>query len=723
MTKKFLPFIALLICGMAQAQNTFTAIIKDKVTEEPLIGATAIIIGTTNGAASNENGLLTITNIPDGEYIIRFSFLGYRQKDDTITFPLEITGPMEILLQGDEEEMEEVVVTSTRSNISIQNIPTRIEVLGIEEIEEKANMKPGDIRMILNETTGIQTQQTSATSANASIRIQGLDGRYTQILKDGFPLYSGAASGLGLLQIPPLDLSQVEIIKGSASTLYGGGAIAGLINLISKTPKEEREIRFHINGTSALGLDVNGFYAQKFEKLGVTLFASSNSNRAYDPSDIGLSAIPKFSRYNVNPKMFFYFNEKTTMDIGVNTAFETRLGGDMRYIKGEGDSTHSYFERNATQRVSTQFSLRHIINAASSINFKNSYSYFNRKLAIPTYTFNGIQHGNFSEISYRHSKEKSEWVTGINLWTDLFDETVLDTSLQRDYDMITMGLFMQNTVKATNWLSIESGVRGDYVFDYGLAVLPRLSLLIKITDKLSSRLGGGFGYKAPTIFTEESERIQYQGVIPISSTMNKLERSYGANLDVNYRTPIGEKVTLSINQLFFYTYLNSPLMLVPISPGTLQFQNVIGHIDTKGGETNITFKYSDFKWYLGYTFTDATIHSGGVRTPNTLTAKHRVNAVLMYEVEDKWKVGLEAYYFSKQLLNDGTTGRPYWICGAMVEKIWEKVSVYVNFENFTNTRQTKFDSIYTGTITNPTFRDIYAPLDGIVVNGGIKVRL
>lgn len=99
-------------------------------------------------------------------------------------------------------------------------------------------MKPGDIRMLLNESTGIITQQTSATSGNASIRIQGLDGRYTQILKMD-SRFAGAASGLGLLQTPPLDLKQVEIIKGSTSTLYGGGAIAGLINLISKLPKRK----------------------------------------------------------------------------------------------------------------------------------------------------------------------------------------------------------------------------------------------------------------------------------------------------------------------------------------------------------------------------------------------------------------------------------------------------------------------------------------------------
>src|SRR6478752_6925699 len=175
------------------------------------------------------------------------------------------------------QEMEEVVISSTRSSRTIRDIPTRVEFIAGEELDEKANMKPGDIRMVLNESTGITTQQTSATSANASIRIQGLDGRYTQILKDGLPLYAGFSGGLGLLQTPPLDLKQFEVIKGSSSTLYGGGAIAGLVNLISKAPKEERELNFHFDITSASGLNTSGFYGQKFKKVGVTLFASRNS--------------------------------------------------------------------------------------------------------------------------------------------------------------------------------------------------------------------------------------------------------------------------------------------------------------------------------------------------------------------------------------------------------------------------------------------------------------
>lgn len=95
----------------------------------------------------------------------------------------------------------------------------------------------------------------------------------------------------------------------------------------------------------------------------------------------------------------------------------------------------------------------------------------------------------------------------------------------------------------------------------------------------------------------------------------------------------------------------------------------------------------------------------------------------MYEKEEKLKIGAEAYFFSPQKLNDGAIGKSYWTFGLMGEKSWKRFSIFVNLENFTDTRQTKFDTIYTGNITNPTFRDIYAPVDGFVVNGGLKIRL
>ena len=132
--------------------------------------------------------------------------------------------------EGAEAE-EEIVVQATRSGRRVQDEPLRVEVIGREEIEEKILMRPGNIAMVLSETGGLRVQVTSPALGSSNIRVQGMYGRYTQLLADGLPLYGGQTSSLGLLQIPPTDLGQVEVIKGSVSALYGASALGGVINL------------------------------------------------------------------------------------------------------------------------------------------------------------------------------------------------------------------------------------------------------------------------------------------------------------------------------------------------------------------------------------------------------------------------------------------------------------------------------------------------------------
>ena len=383
------------------AQNEFRAQIIDHETGDPLFGVTVLIPKLEMGGTTEESGQIIMDGIPDGSYKIRFSHVGYETLERTNAFPLAAGQEIQTIeLHPSHEEMEQVTITSTRSTRSIQDIPTRVEFIAGEELSEKGNMKPGDIRMLLNESTGIQTQQTSATSYNSSIRIQGLDGKYTQLLRDGMPLYSGFSGGLSLMQIAPLDLKQVEVIKGASSTLYGGGAIAGLVNLITKTPGEGRELGFMLNGTSALGLDASGFFSERYGKFGTTVFASYNLGTPYDPADIGLTAIPKFNRFTLNPKLFVYWDERTTLNAGVNFVSEKRLGGNLEYAKGE-QVADPYFEENKTNRISTQAQLDREMDDTWRFQIKNSLSFYDRSIAIPDYVFSGNQFSSFSEIRLR----------------------------------------------------------------------------------------------------------------------------------------------------------------------------------------------------------------------------------------------------------------------------------------------------------------------------------
>lgn len=716
--KNLLMTCIAMLCSLSMyAQHTISISVKNKEDNTPLGGATISITTLNKTAFADSLGVARFLNITPGNYVIRISYVGFTEKKINVQVP-QTDSIISVYLEHAEEADEEVVVSATRISRTIANIPTRVEVITGEELDEKGNMKPGEIRMLLSESTGIQIQQTSATSFNAGIRIQGLEGRYTQILRDGYPQYSGFSGGLSILQIAPLDLKQVEVIKGASSTLYGGGAIAGLVNLVSKTPGTKRELSFLANATSAGGLDLSSFYSQRFGKAGVTVFASRNSNKAFDPADIGLTAIPKFERYTINPRLFIYGN-KTTADLGVTYITEDRTGGSMEYIR---HGINGFFEKNNTDRITTQFGVAYKLNDHTTIQFKNSYSRFDRVITIPSYLFDALQQSSFSELTWNRKGKKADWVAGANLLTDDLAEKSQTTDPKRDYHFNTYGLFIQNAWSVSQQFVLETGLRADHVNEYGFEFLPRVSAMVRLSPKLTTRIGGGFGYKTPTIFTEEAERRQFQNLLPIAHNNLKNERSVGGNWDINYRANFG-KLGFSINHLFFYTRLDHPLVMVNAAGGKMQFQNSAGHFDTKGTETNMRLTYDHFKLFIGYTYTDAVTHFTNVEEWLPLTAKHRLNNVLMYDIDEKLKIGLEAYYFSRQRLNDGTFGRSYWITGFMVEKIWERFSVYINFENFTDTRQTKFGAIYTGNINNPVFNDIYAPVEGFVMNGGVKIRL
>ena len=720
--------VMILTVSISQAQNTFQTTVMDYDTKAPIFGVTAYFSDFEIGVFSNQKGNVTIRNIPNGTHTLIISFVGYEQRIFELTFPLDPSEKQEVIfLLIAHDKMNEVIINSTRSSRTIQDTPTRVELIAGEELSEKGNMKPGDIRMLLNESTGIRTQQTSATSYNSSIRIQGLDGKYTQLLRDGLPLYGGYSGSLSLMQIAPLDLQQVEVIKGASSTLYGGGAIAGLVNLVSKTPTEIRELNFLANSTSALGLDLSGFYAEKFKKVGFTLFTSYNKGTAFDPADIGLTAIPKFDRWTVNPRMFFYLGTDTKMDLGVSYITEERLGGNIDFINGI-DVQNPYFEKNLTDRFSTQFNFSHRFSQNTQLRIKNSISNFERQIEIPDHEFSGRQLSTFSEANLITFTDRSEWVWGINLWSNEFEHREARAGSDLSFSNVTVGLFAQNTFNLTQKWTSELGMRVDYQSDYDIFVMPRISLLFEPTERLTLRLGGGIGYKTPTFFSEEAERLQFRNILAISPSELQAEASSGGNFDINHRWLITDKLSLSLNSLFFYTKIKHPLVLTKVDamlalPNTFEFSQSINYIDTKGIELNMKWAYNDFKLFLGYTYADVHGHYNGKVKEFPLVANHRFNNVLMYEKHDNFWIGFEAYYFSPQKLSDGSTGQNYWIVGLMTEKSFgERLSIFLNLENFLDVRQTAFDSVYTGDISDPQFRDIYAPLDGFVVNGGLKLK-
>lgn len=715
---KKLIIVLLLLPLFVHAQNTFKATIKDSLTNESLIGSIAILKGTTNSSNANQNGKIEIKNIPDGKQIIVFSYIGYKKLELTFIFPLadSLQGKT-IFMKSESSELDEVIVTSTRTNSRIEDIPIRVEVIGEEEVNEEANIKPTNISKLLLESPSIQAQQTSTVNGNVSIRLQGLDGKYTQILKDGFPLYGGFAQGLSIMQIPPLDLKQIEIIKGSSSSLYGSDAIAGIINLISKQPQKERELTLLVNQTSLLGTDINGYFSQRWKKFGFSFLTSNNFQAARDVNKDHFSDLPKTRTFHLAPSFYYYIDSTTTLRFGLNGTLDDRKGGDMQVLKNQPDAMHRFFEENISNRISSQLKFDKQIDKDKSLTIKNSVSYFDRAIHQTNSTFKGNQISSYTEASFNFKIAKHQFVTGVNFVTEKFSEDSTKSYKLRDYNYNTTGFFLQDDWKPTEKLAFQAGIRTDYQNQFGYFILPRLAIMYKFSKAFYIRMGSGFGYKVPSIFSTASEQQGINNIQPLASTI-KAEKSIGGNLDFNYKTRFGDDASITFNQSFFTTQINNPLVL-----DTLNFVNKNKPVLTTGFESNVRYQLDEFQVIVGYSFVNAQRKYDAMQSFVPLTPKHKINLDIIYEKEKNYSVAFEGYYVSSMFRDLDTKTKEYATFGLIAQKHFEHFTLIVNCENIFDVRQTRFENIVIPPTEAPTFRQVYAPLDGRVFNIALRIKI
>ncbi|MCF6180837.1 TonB-dependent receptor [Lutibacter sp.] len=720
--KKLLLLILFIFCiNLSQAQNTFTAIVKDKQTNEPLFGADCILKETSKGSSANMDGEITIQGINNGKQIFLFSYIGYQTVEKELNFPLQDSSPIIIYLKQN-QTLKTITVYSTRTNNRIEEIPTKVEVLGQEEVIEETAINPGNISKLLGETSGIQVQHTSAISGNVSFRIQGLPGKYTQLLQDGFPMYGGFSSGLSLLQIPPLDLQQVEIVKGSASTLYGGDAIAGIVNLITKKPKRKSVFSILFNQTHKGGQDISSFYSGKKGKFGITFLASSNTQKAKDINGNNFTDIPKYNRAVISPKIFYDFNKNNHLLVGLSSVIEDRIGGNFNTVNDNSSNNNLFFEENKTKRINTSLKFESENKSGNIFTVKASFGNFNRKMKTNTNRFNGIQNTIFTELSYYTNSTKHKWVNGLNYYSDKFNQSQPTTNLL-NYKHQTIGLFSQDNWHISKKLFLEPGIRYDYNYTYGSFFLPRLAMMYHFSDTFFTRFSVGLGYKLPTPFTDDAERTRYQNIQMPNNL--QVEKSNGVNLDFNYKTLLFDELNLSINQSFFITKINKPIIAANnlLQNQIVSYKNANGNILSKGLNTNISLRLDELVLYVDYTYLKVK-KSYDFNKPLELTPQNKITSTLAYEDEDEgWKTGLEAFYFGNQYLENGNKTPNYWLLGASAQKTIGHFTVALNIENILDIRQTRYENIVNGPLNNPNFNELYAPLDGVIGNMVLKFTL
>ena len=648
--------------------------------------------------------------VEPGVRALEVTRIGFSAHERTVAITRDTT--IDVELEADAVEEEAIIVVSTRGERRIEDEPVRVEVLAREEIEEKMLMTPGSIAMLLNETTGLRVQETSPSLGGATIRIQGLRGRYTQLLADGLPLFGGQAGALGLLQIPPMDLRQVEVIKGAASALYGSSALAGVVNLISRRPDGAHELL--VNQTTRGGTDALIWLASAPRDAGwsATVLAGMHTQNRVDVDDDAWTDIPRHRRGSARPRLHWSGAGGNAM-LTAGFMREDRRGGGMTPA---GDAWSQNLE---TTRVDAGAVVRHRI---------GSLFFDGRASAMQTthdHRFGDVtEHDRhttlFVETSLRGQHGAHLWAAGTALERNAYRSSDVSGF---DYTHEVPSLFAQDEITVSPWLSLSVSARVDAHNEFGTIASPRASLLLRPAGSWTLRLSAGGGYYAPTPFTEETEEVGLSRVVPPTGLGAERARSFSADVG----TDVGG---VEIHATAFHSNVEHALAVRPSTsaPGRAELVNLAGSTRTSGTELLVRYRREPFGITASHTFVNATEPTlDGARRTVPHTPRHSAGMVAVYEVHGEGRAGLEMYYTGRQPLEDNpyrTTGRPYVIFGLLFEKRFGRVRAFLNLENLTDVRQTRWQPTVLperGEYGRWTV-DTWAPLEGRVFNGGVRVE-
>ena len=320
-------FLVTVVLGMALQGSPATILCTVTTSNAPVADADVIVNGQTFKTDAQGQARITVA---EGSIQVTVIKDGFAPVTTVVTVAAGQTQAVIVELQPQPTLEEHVTVSATRTGGRVEDQAMRVEVLGAEEIEEKQLMTPGDIVMMLNEMGGLRVQATSPSLGAASIRVQGMRGRYTRFLSDGLPLFGAEVGGLGLLQIPPTDLGQVEVIKGVASALYGAGALGGVIDLISRRPGAEPAREALVNRTSRGGTDAVLFAGQPLGKgWSGTLLAGGHWQEKNDVDGDAWADLAGYSRGVVRPRLFWRDEAGRSLFATAGATWEQRTGGTM----------------------------------------------------------------------------------------------------------------------------------------------------------------------------------------------------------------------------------------------------------------------------------------------------------------------------------------------------------------------------------------------------------
>lgn len=703
-----------------EAQQRRTGTLDITVQESMGRVAGARIRSEDRTATTDANGRARLV-LPAGQRTLLVSRAGYITTrvtakviaDSTIALTIDVEMEDDAMMM----EMEELTVTATRIERLAGNTPVRVEVVDEMEVDENTLMAPSGITMLLNETPGLRVQSASPTLGTGSVRILGLPGQYTALLADGLPIYGGAASALGPLDISPVDLSRVEVIKGAASALYGGQALGGVINLISKRPTGRNELL--LNRRTMGVTDAATWLSHRFsEHSGLSLLMSGTMQQASDPDEDGWSDQPRARRWGVRPRFSSTTTNGRTLFITAGFGYDDRQGGTLGSALAPDGAP--FREGLSSRRADIGATLRMPRADSGNIAMRLAVSTNGRERTFGAGPLerDRISTG-FAELTRTVKLDRGSVLLGGAVQADAYYNKL---NAAFDHDWVTPGLFV-TADRDVGRVTISASVRGDVHPEEGLEVTQRLALLMRPAAEWTVRLGGGTGFAPPTSMTEEVEAIGLRAIRPSAL---RGERSYGVMLDLNGRV-LGSEFLMT----GYGAFVDHAIQLVDITDAQMsgELRNASGQMRIGGAEAAAIWRFDGGKFLLTYGYANGTRADAETeqREAVPLLNRHRLGGDLMLEREGVYRVGIEGIYYGRQVLDDNpyrSSSKPYLYTMAIAMRQFGPVEIVANFENLLDIRQTKYQPLIrpTPTAAGRWTTDVWAPLEGFMANVAIRYR-
>lgn len=605
--------------------------VKGKITAEgaPLEFASVLLIKTSWNTTTDSLGNYSLNNIAKGEYHIKISHAGFKSQQRKIT----VTDSAETVLNFDlkaDNALDEIVVTGTLKAVNRLESPVPVEVYKPTFFKKNPT---ANIFEALQNVNGVRPQLNCNVCNTGDIHINGLEGPYTLVLIDGMPIVSGLSTVYGLSGIPNSLLERVEVVKGPASSLYGSEAVGGLINIITKNPKNAPVFSADAFSTSwgeanvDLGFKANlGTIASSLTGINYFNYSNPIDNNHDNFTDVTLQ-----DRISVFQKLNFNRKSNKLFSMAGRFFYEDRWGGEMQWEKKYRGGTEVYGESIYTKRYEILGSYE--LPVAEKMLFTFSYTDHDQNSVYGNTPYLAQQKIGFSQLTWDKKISNHDLLFGTAVRYQFYNDNTPATA-EADKSWIP-SWFAQDEIRLTEKHHLLLGIRYDYNNRHGNIFTPRLAHKWKINDRAIFRLNAGTGFRVVNLFTEEHAALTGSRKVEILEDLQP-ERSYNANLNFlkKFYTDNGDYIGLETTAWYTY-FTNSIIPDYDTDPNKIIYKNLDGYAVTQGVSVNLdTVLQNGLKIIVGATYMDVDKTENGVKTRQILTEKFTGTWAISYRIKN-----------------------------------------------------------------------------------------